>query len=139
VAYLHYTVLIDQGLYHHAHRLYKNTALCGHKPKFCPGTGRRGHMNPRGIIRYPVHFGLVTAEDLMQVAAPAAAMILARFVETAGELLPRVFLPNFFHLLVNFPEVNYWSPRVTRRYPEETKVEQKFLEELLNAIRDCSF
>jgi signal recognition particle subunit SEC65 len=41
--------------------------------------------------------------------------------------------------LVNFPGVNCWSPGVTRRYPEETKVEQKLLEELLAAVRECGF
>jgi hypothetical protein len=138
VAYLYYTVLLDQGSFHHAHHAYKNTALCAQQPKFCPGQGR-GHMNPRGILRYPTHFGLVSAEDLMRIAPAAASMILAVFVESAGELLPQLSLPNFFHLLVNFPEVNYWSSRVTRRYPAETAVEQRFLEEFLSAIKECGF
>lgn len=75
----------------------------------------------------------------MLVAAPAANMILAAFVDTVGELLPEVSLTNFFYLLVNFPEVNFWSLRVTRRYPDETKVEKKFLVELLAAISGCGF
>ncbi len=138
LAYLHYTVLLDQGLYHHAHHEYKNTALCAQKPKFCQGAGK-SHMNPRGIIRYPIRRGLVSADDLMRVAAPAANMILAVFVDTVAELLPEVSLPNFFHLLVHFPEVDWWAPREARRYPAETAVEQRFLDELVGAIKDFGF
>ncbi len=138
IACLFYTVLLDQGLYHHAHNLYKNTASCGQQPKFCQRAGK-SHRNPRWIIRHALHGGLVTAEDLMRVAAPAATMILAVFVDTVGELLPQVSLPNFFHLLVNFPEVNFWEPREMRKYRQETKVEQNFLAELLSAIRECGF
>jgi hypothetical protein len=122
-------------MYHHAHHLYKGTALCAQKPKFCAG---KGQMNPRGILRYPIHSGLVTAEDLMRVAAPAASQIIVAFVDTAGELLPQVFLPNFFFLLTHMPEVNWWNAR-EMRHPEETKVEQKFLEEMLNAIKSLGF
>jgi hypothetical protein len=75
----------------------------------------------------------------MRVAPAAAAMFLAVFVDTVGELLPQVFLPNFFHLLVNFPEVSFWEPREMRKYRRETKVEQKFLKESLSAIRECGF
>lgn len=96
-------------------------------------------MNPRGILRYPMHSGLVSAAVLMRIAPAAATQILAVFVDTVGELLPEVFLPDFFFLLTNFPEVNWWSARVIRRYPKETAVEQRFLAELLNAIRDCGF
>ncbi len=138
LAYLHYTTMFDQGLFHHNHHQYKNTALCGQQPKFCQGAGK-AHMNPRGIIRYPIRRGLVTAADLMQVAAPAANMILAVFVDTVAELLPQVSLPNFFHLLVHFPEVDWWSPREARRYPAETAVEQRFLDELVGAIKDFGF
>jgi hypothetical protein len=60
-------------------------------------------------------------------------------VATVEKLLPQVSLANFFHLLVHFPEVNFWSQRVTRRYPKETAVEHKFLVELVNAIKECGF
>ena len=135
---LYFTVLLDQGLYHHAHHAYKHTAVCAQQPKFCPGFNR-GHLNPRAILRDPMHFGLVLPEDLMELAAPAARLFVYECVDTVEKLMPQVSPPNFFHLLLNFPEVNFWSPRVTRRFPAETKVEQKFLEEMLSAIRECCF
>ena len=58
VSCLYYSVLLDQGLCHHANAAYRNTELFNHYPKFCPGHAR-GHMNPRGILRYPMHFGCV--------------------------------------------------------------------------------
>jgi hypothetical protein len=138
VTCLYFFVLFDQGLYHHAHHAYKNTALCGQQPKFCSGPGR-GHVNPRGILRYPLLSGLVSPEELMGLAAPAARLFVYECVDTVEKLMPQVSLPNFFHLFVNFPEVNFWSSRVTRRFPAETKVEQKFLGEMLSAIRECGF
>ena len=138
VTCLYYSVLLDQGLCHHAHAAYRNTELFNHYPKFCPGTGR-GHMNPRGILRYPMRFGLVSPEDLMELAAPAASLFIAEFVDTVQTLLPQVYLPNVLYLLPRFPDVYFWEPRECRRYPAEIKVEQKFLEEMLNAIRDCGF
>jgi hypothetical protein len=53
--------------------------------------------------------------------------------------LPQVYLPNVLYLLPNFPEVNFWEPREMRKFPAETKVEQKFLAEMLSAIRECCF
>jgi hypothetical protein len=138
VTCLYYSVLLDQGLCHHAHAAYKSSKLFDRYPKFCPGHGR-GHMNPRGILRFPMHFGLVSPEDLLALAAPAARLFVYECVDTVEKLMPQVSLANFFYLLVNFPEVNFWSPRVTRRFPAETKVEQKFLEEMLAAIRECCF
>jgi hypothetical protein len=135
---LYFSVLIDQGLYHHAHHAYKNTALCAQKPKFCSAAGK-GHMNPRGILRFPMHWGLVSPEDLLGLAAPAARLFVYECVSTVETLLPKVSPANFFFLLTNFPEVNFWSPRVTRRFSGEVKVEQKFLDELRAAVRECGF
>jgi hypothetical protein len=137
VTCLYYSVLLDQGLCHHAHDVYKNTTLFDDCPKFrAPG---KGHMNPRGILRYPIHWGLVSSEGLMQLTVPAANLFIAEFMNPVGKLLPQVSLSTFFYLLTNFPEVNYWSPRVARRYAEETKVEQAFLAELINAWEQQNF
>jgi hypothetical protein len=139
VTCLYYSVLLDQGLYHHAHSLYKNTALCAQKPKFCPGIGGKGHMNPRGILRYPLRWGLVLPEELMELAAPAANLFVAEFVDTVQTLLPKVYLPNVLYLLPRFPEVDFWELREMRKFPRETAVEHKFLAEMLSAIRECGF
>lgn len=75
----------------------------------------------------------------MELAAPAARLFIAEFVDTVQTLLPQVYLPNVLYLLPRFPDVYFWEPRECRRYPAEIKVEQKFLEEMLGAIRDCGF
>ncbi len=138
VTCLYYSVLCDQGLCHHTHEAYKKNAMFPRYPKFCPGLGR-GHMNPRGILRYPMHWGLVSPEDLMKLALPASDFFVPHYIGIIGEKFPKLSLANFFHLLVNFPEVNFWEPRETRKYSAETKVEQRFLAEMLAAIRDCGF
>ncbi len=96
-------------------------------------------MNPRGILRYPMHWGLVSPKDLMELAVPAANFFVPHYIGIIGEKFPKLSLANFFHLLVNFPEVNFWEPREMRKYPDEVKVEQKFLKEFLSAIRGCGF
>jgi len=134
VACIYYSVLFDQGLCHHAHAEYKQKARFRRYPKFCPGHGR-GHMNPRGILRFPMRWGLVSPEDLMKLAAPAANLFVAEYIGIIGENFPKLSLSDFFYLLTRFPEVDFWEPRETRKYSAETKVEQKFLAEMLAAIR----
>ncbi|MFZ1007174.1 MAG: hypothetical protein WAN65_10075 [Candidatus Sulfotelmatobacter sp.] len=138
VTCLYYSVLLDQGLCHHAHGAYKNAKLFDRYPKFCPGFNR-GHMNPRGILRYPMHWGLVLPEELMELAAPAARLFITEFVDTVQTLFPQVYLPNVLYLLPRFPEVDFWELREMRKFPRETAVEKKFLVELLAAIRECGF
>jgi hypothetical protein len=132
VSCLYYSMLFDQGLCHDSDDEYRKSGLLGGYPKF-KAPDKIGHMNPRGILRFPIHNGVVSSGDLANLATPAADLFVAEFADIVDKLLPQVSLANFFFLLTNCPEVNYWSPRVIRRYPLETKVEQKFLAELLNA------
>jgi hypothetical protein len=138
LACLYYSVLFDQGLCHHAHAEYKQKARFRRYPKFCPGFNR-GHMNPRGILRFPMRWGLVSPEELKGLAAPAANLFVAEYIGIIGEHFPKLDLSNFFYLLTRFPEVEFWSPRVTRRFSEEVRVEHKFLAEMLAAIRFGGF
>lgn len=131
---LYFTVLFDQGLYHHAHHAYKKSGLPECQPKFCPAPGK-GHMNPRGILRWPMHWGLVSAESLMELTTPAADLLVALCAQMVRDSLPEVCWSDFSYLVTGFPEVSYWSPRVISRFPAETKVEQEFLTKMLNAIK----
>jgi hypothetical protein len=68
----------------------------------------------------------------MELAAPAASLFIAEFVDTVQTLLPQVYLPNVLYLLPRFPDVYFWEPREMRKYRQEIKVEQRFLAELLS-------
>lgn len=132
IACLYYSVLLDQGLCHHAHSQYKRTDLFAPYPKFrVPG---KGHMKPREILRHPIHWGVVSAEELTELAAPAADLFVSECIDTITKFFPKTSPSDFFYLLTNYPAANYWSPRVVRRYPAEAKVEQAFLDEMLRVI-----
>ena len=101
VACLYCSVLVDQALYRHAYEVYPKTSLCKQHPKFCQGPGK-GQMKPKEILRYPMHWGLVSPEALMPLAAPAAHLFIV-LCETVEMLLPQVSRWDLFYRLPHLP------------------------------------
>jgi hypothetical protein len=136
VACLYYSVLIDQALCQHAHKIHKDSRLFEQYPKFNRGPDPdKGNMNPRVILRYPMYVGLVSSDDLTSLAKPAANLFIAELVETVEKLLPRVNLSNFFCRLENWPRDGYVGPSDVRKFRNEIRVEERFWAEMLSACR----
>src|ERR1700722_15159785 len=136
VTCLYYSVLIDQALCQHPHDEYKKSRLFVLYPKFNRGPDPdKRNMNPRVILRYPLHFGLVSSDALESLAKPAADLFVAELVETVEKLSSKVNLSNFFCRLENWPRDGYVGPRDVRMFRNEIKVEESFWDEMLRAWR----
>ena len=83
-------------------------------------------MRPREILRYPMHWGLVSSEALMPLAAPAAHLFIA-LCGTVEKLLPQVSRWDVFYRLPHLPSrrerlVSACDSQVSRRDSGGTEI-----------------
>ncbi len=101
---LYFTVLADQAMHCHFRQHYCQFEALTRYPKFCRGLGQF-HLNPRGVLEYPVEQDRVNYDSLIAVLDDGLALFVSEVVNFFRGYMPQVDASSFLRELVYDPAV----------------------------------